>query len=796
MNYKVFFTRKRRVVLGVLTAIVGAALWLRLGALPEGLLEDPAPSTVVVDRRGVTLYEARAQDGTRGVALTPDTLPPHLVAATIAAEDRRFWSHPGVDPISVLRAVKANLAERSIVEGGSTVSQQVAKLLLNRRAPDRRRGWRAKVHEAMTALRLEHRFSKRELLTMYLNLAGYGNQISGAERASRAYFGSPSAMLTPAQAAFLAGLPQRPSGFNPYKSRAAALSRQQVVLRRMAAEGSITQAQLADARSEQLSFRSSASPFVAPHFVEMVLARERAAAAGPSRSGRIQTTLDGELQADVAGVIDSHRQALRVHGASNVAVVVLDNRTGEWLAWEGSGDYTDAAAGGTINGPLVPRQPGSALKPFTYALAFEDGFSPASVLADIPLSFPTAEPGIVYSPRNYDGRFRGPMLARSALAGSENVPAVSLASTVGVPALLRFLGRAGLGTFDKTAAHYGLGLTLGNAEVRLDELVAAYASFARGGEWIEPSYLTDAPERASRRLISHRTAFWITDILSDGEAREFAFGRGGSLEFPFPVAVKTGTSQAYRDNWTIGYSKHVTVGVWVGNFDRTPLRSSSGVTGAAPIFHGVMLAAERRASGDTTDFGAGPILSSGPDSTRREICALSGQPSNAWCPNRRHEWVATEAPGVQCSWHHQGDEGLLTILPAEYQGWSRGDVLRDDVRRAVRRGDVPRAGVPRAGVRGGDVRRADGRRATGLAITSPADGSTYLIDPTLRREFQALSLKAVTEAKGLIAWTIDGRAAGSSTRGASLEWPLAPGTHRIEARDAQGRTAAASITVR
>ena len=758
-------------------ALCVMALWLRLGSLPAGLLDDPAPSTMVVDRRGVALYEARAEDGTRGVALTHDTLPSNLVAATIAAEDRRFWSHPGIDPISILRALKTNLVERSIIEGGSTISQQVAKLLLNRRAPDRHRGWHAKVQEAVIALRLEHRYNKRELLTMYLNMAGYGNQISGVERASRAYFGSPSALLTPAQAAFLAGLPQRPSGFNPYKSRTAALSRQQLVLRRMHSEGSITAEQFSEARAEKLSFKPSASPFVAPHFVEMVLARDRA---GAARSERIETTLDAELQADVTGVIESHRNALRVHGAANVAVVVLDNRTGEWLAWEGSGNYSDASNGGTINGPLVPRQPGSALKPFTYALAFENGFSPASVLADVPLSFPTAEPGIVYSPRNYDGRFRGPMLARTALAGSENVPAVALASTVGVPALLRFLGRAGLGTFDKNAAHYGLGVTLGNAEVRLDELVVAYSAFARGGEWIEPSYLAGPSERVSRRLISDRTAFWITDILSDGEAREFAFGRGGSLEFPFPVAVKTGTSQAYRDNWTIGYSRHVTVGVWVGNFDRTPLRNSSGVTGAAPIFHGVMLAAERRTAGDTSDFGSATILSPVPTSSRQEICALSGLSANAWCPNRRHEWVPTEGSAVPCSWHHDSDEGLLTILPAEYQNWARAGVRSPEVRGAVRRAEV-RSAVPRAAV---------------LTIVNPADGATYSIDPTLRREFQTLSLKAVTDATGPITWSINGRSAGSSSRGASVDWPLVPGKHRIEARDASGRTATSHIVVR
>lgn len=766
-------------LLVVAAAVCAVALWLRLGPLPAALLDEPAPSTLVVDRRGVPLYEARASDGTRGVKVTAETLPPTLVSATLAAEDRRFWSHPGVDPISILRALKTNLAERRVVEGGSTISQQVAKLLLNRQNPGRHRGWTAKLREAVIALRLEHRIEKRELLAMYLNLAGYGNQISGIERASRAYFGTTSAMLTPAQSAFLAGLPQRPSGFNPYRHRAAAVSRQQVVLRRMHAGGMLNAEQLVEARAERLALRPAASPFVAPHFVEMVLA-----AAGASRAERIQTTLDAQLQEEIAGVIESHRAVLRQHGAGNVAVVVLDNATGEWLAWEGSGNYTDPGRGGTINGPVMPRQPGSALKPFTYAAAFEEGHSPASVLADIPLSFPTAEPGVVYSPRNYDGRYRGPMLARVALAGSENVPAVALASSVGIPKLLRLLGRTGITTLDKTAAHYGLGLTLGNAEVRLDELVAAYAAFARGGEWITPTYRPGV-ERTSRRIVSHRTAFWITDILADAQAREFAFGRGGSLEFPFPVAVKTGTSQAYRDNWTVGYSKHVTVGVWVGNFDRAPLRNSSGVTGAAPIFRGAMLAAERRATGGTGDFGAPVILAPGAESTRREICALSGLAANDWCPNRRQEWVGTESTLLPCSWHHLGQEGLLTLLPAEYQGWqgSGAAKVRDPAAARAGHGTVSSKVKPPA-------------TAASLTIASPPDGATYLIDPTLRREFQTLSMKAATAAAGKVGWTVDGRPAGSTSPGEGLEWPLTPGKHRIEARDGAGRTAAATITVR
>jgi penicillin-binding protein 1C len=753
-----------------------------MGALPPGLLDGDSSSTVVVDRRGVPLYEALSGDGTRSTALTADTLPPMLVTATIAAEDRRFWSHPGVDPIAMVRALKTNVAERSIVEGGSTISQQAAKLLLNRRSPGRTRGWRAKIQEAVIAVRLEHRFTKREILAMYLNLAGYGNQIAGAERASQAYFGKTVSMLTPAQAAFLAGLPQRPTRFNPWRSLDLALSRQRVVLRRMETAGTLTAAQASEARGEQLSLSPAKIPFGAPHFVEMVLA-----AAGDQRPARIETTLDASLQEDLQGVIESHRDDLRRHGAANVAVVVLDNATGGWLAWEGSGDYANAAGGGTINGATAPRQPGSALKPFTYALAFEQGFTPASVLADVPSSFPTAEDGVVYSPRNYDGRYRGPLLARAALAGSENVPAVALASEIGVPQLLRFLTRSGLTTFDKTAAHYGLGLTLGNAEVRLDELTAAYAAFARGGEWIEPTWLANARIGESRRLVSPRTAFWITDILSDAEAREYVFGRGGSLEFPFPVAVKTGTSQAYHDNWTIGYSRHVTVGVWVGNFDRTPLRNSSGVTGAAPIFHGVMLAAERRVGGDVAAPDGEALVARPESSVRQEICAMSGLAANAWCPTRRSEWTASEHTLMPCSWHHLSDEGLVTIWPAEFRAWAaRASAFAASPLRRDKPAPAP-ASAPR--------RVAPAPRHA-LSIVSPAAGATYLIDPTLRREFQTLALRAVSPSRSTIDWSVNGRRVGSADADRKVEWPLTPGRHEITARDEAGRTATTYVVVR
>jgi penicillin-binding protein 1C len=772
--------RRTKLLLALALSAFALTLWIRLGPIPPSLLgRTTTTSTLVVDRNGMPLYEARADDGTKTINLTAAALPPVLVAATIAAEDRRFWRHPGVDPIAMLRALKRDLVEWSFVEGGSTISQQVAKLLLNRESPGRRRGVAAKIREAVLALRIEHRCTKQEILTLYLNLAAYGNQIVGAERASRAYFGSTAAMLTPAQAAFLAGLPQRPSGFNPYRSFNAALSRQRVVLVRMERSGTLSASGLREAAAEQLTLRHEAAPFSAPHFVEMVLA-----ATGDRRPQRIQTTIDRELQADVHGIIDSQRPILSEHGAANVAVVVLDNQRGEWLAWEGSGDYFDTVHGGAINGPVVPRQPGSALKPFTYALAFENGFDPSSVLPDVPSHFPTAEPGVLYSPRNYDGRYRGPLLARPALAGSENVPAVALASEIGVPNLLRFLLRAGFSTFDKNASYYGLGVTLGNAEVRLDEMVTAYSAFARRGEWIASSFVVSPTPTERRAVMSPRTAFWITDILSDADAREYVFGRGGSLDFPFPVAAKTGTSQAYHDNWTIGYSRHVTVGVWVGNFDRKPLRNSSGVTGAGPIFHAVMLAAEKRAARQADDSGFDPFATVVDADARVqsiEICTLSGLPANPWCPTRRREWVAAEAHALPCSWHHLTDGGLLTVWPAQYRQWARDHGLDRDA-----------AASPEST----NTVITVASRSNEFRISSPPDGASYLIDPTLRREFQALPLRAVTSTPGPVEWSVDERSLGTNASDRPTSWPLVPGRHTFRARDVAGKTAEATIIVR
>jgi penicillin-binding protein 1C len=724
---------------GVLAAgLLVLTLWVRLGPIPT-ITPDTTPT--IVDRNGIVLYEPLSSAGTRNEWL--NDVPPSIANATIAAEDRRFEQHLGIDPIAIARAVVHDVVKLRAAEGGSTITQQVAKMLLGN--PPRTIA--AKVREAVIALRLEHRYTKRQILALYVNLAPYGEQTIGIARASRRYFACAPEELTIAQSAWLASLPQRPS--TPRR----ALARQRAVLTRMKKLGSIDAAEYRDARAERLSLDRGLQPTLAPHFVERVRA-----SLGPNAPRRIETTLDGNLQASVRGIIAAERGELLRHGAHSVAVAVLDNRTGEWLAWEGSGDYFGTNFGGAIDGVTTLRQPGSTLKPFTYALAFEQGFTPATVLADVPSHFPTAEGGVVYTPRNYDGGYRGPLRARLALAGSENVPAVALLSKVGPPSLLRLLRGAGFHDLTRTADYYGLGLTLGDAEVTLEQLVTAYATFGRGGLSVQPRMLRAAASKESpapaTRTVSTRTAFWITDILSDPKAREFIFGRGGNLDFPFPVAVKTGTSQAYHDNWTIGYTRAVTVGVWVGNFDRTALRNSSGVTGAGPVFHAVMLAAMRRAGGNEETT----IVDRPDDLEQQPICALSGLRPSTSCPSNETEWLPRDAAVEFCAWHHAS--GIS--WPSEYREWAAA--------RAPRPANGPRAIVA---------------RDTTFRITSPSNDTTYLVDPTLHREFQALHLRATHDAT----WIVDGKPA-------AREWPLRSGQHTIVATNARGERDRVYITVR
>ena len=784
----------RGVVLAVAVVIVLFALWIRLGPLPPGFL-DPAPhrSTLIVDRHGETLYESLSQTEQRSHWITAGQIPRNVEIATLAAEDHRFFRHPGVDPIALARALTHDVIAGSFVEGGSTITQQTVKqILIARGEIDQRRSVRAKLREMLLALRLEHRLDKREILALYLNLAPYGNQYVGIDRASRGYFGADPANLTHAQAALLAGLPRKPSALDPWRNREGAVARQKRVLRRMLETGSISAEQSKLAHDERLTFGRSARDSLAPHFVERVLEHPDAAALS-----RIETTLDLGLQREILGIISMHSRSLDRHGAHNLAIVVLDNASGDWLAWVGSRDYFDGRHGGAIDAVVAPRQPGSALKPFVYALAFDNGFDPSTVLPDVEMDFPTAEEGIRYKPRNYDGIYRGPLRARLALAGSENVPAVWLLSRLGAPTLLSALRASSFSTLDRDPDHYGLGLTLGDAEVRLDELTAAYAMLARGGDPLATQMTRGAVPAADRgdaaergtRTISARSAWWVTDILSDPLARQYVFGSGGPLDFPFEVAVKTGTSQSYRDNWTLGYTRSLTVGVWVGNLDRTPLRNSSGITGAAPIFHDVMLAAVRRRHGAVVPGDLLPIAERPGDLVRQEICALSGDQASSLCPIREKEWIASDTVRRVCSWHQE--QGV--VWPAEYRHWAmENQAVPGQASAPSSSGVSPRSQeeVPfPTAVPLGDDRP--------VRITNPGPDALYWIDPTLRPEFQTLALRAIVQEGGSrVSWFVDDRPIGTAPADSPLDWRLERGTHRLTAQDSAGNRDTVTIHVK
>jgi penicillin-binding protein 1C len=731
-----------------LVAVSSLGVYARLHSVAPLVASADADSTIVTDRHGVVLFESESPLG-RAYAMQPGAVPPLLRAATIAAEDRRFALHFGIDPFAIARASLRTI--RGEPQGGSTITQQTAKLLLQTRAGElRKRSLSNKFEETMLAFRLEAQRSKDEILALYLSLAPYGNRVTGAARAADFYFGAPPKELTAAQSALLASLPHRPSKYDPLRTDKAR-ARARSILGTMRDLRSIDEAAYRIAIQEKPSIRDPRRGSSAHHFVQLVLA-------GGQSGRRIRTSIDARLQSDVAGILESQRRTLERHGARNVAVAVLHNRTGEWLAWEGSGDYFDAA-GGAIDGVRALRQPGSTLKPFTYALAFENGFTPASVLPDVPLSFPTAVEGIVYTPRNYDSRSYGPVRARVALAASLNVPATWLLDRSGTGALLHKLRAAGLTTLDRSADHYGLGLTLGNAEVRLDELVNAYATFARGGIAIEPSKFPGRSARTQRRIFDPRAAFWVTDILADDSARSLTFGEGSVLELDFPVAVKTGTSQAYRDNWTVGYTSEVTVGVWVGNFDRRELRTSSGVTGAAPIFRAVMEAANERYPSTRN------LLSPTPDLVEVRICSLSGERATSRCPSEISEFLSSLTQASSCSWHAGG----AIVWPARYAAWARNEGLVND------------------------DSRVDRFAKNELVITSPPDGATYMLDPTLRMDYQKLKLSA--RSAGLVRWRIDGRPLAHARASTAVYWKPELGRHTIEA-ESNGRRTTATIDIR
>lgn len=638
-------------------------------------------TTRILDRQGNQLYEILDPNAGRRTYVPLDEISPFMVAAMIATEDSQFYQHAGFDPWAIVRAYTQNLQSGETVSGASTITQQIARNLLF--TPEERNQVSAlrKIREIMLAQEITRRYTKDEILELYLNQVYFGNLAYGVEAAAQTYFNVSASQLDLAQASFLAGLVQAPSVYDVFTNRDVTLQRQRQVLSLMVIaseeQGCIfvsnspnpvcvtpEEAGAAAAGITNYEFDEPKISIRFPHWVNYVrgLLEERFDPQTIYRSGfTVHTTIDPYLQERAQTIVREQIEALSEQRVGTGALIAIDPSTGEILAMIGSADYEDDSADGQINMAVRPRQPGSSIKPLTYTAAFEQGWTPSTLIWDVPSEFPPSgnpdDPRPPYEPVNYDERFHGPVRVRAALANSYNVPAVKTLDFVGIyddpetpqtDGLVPFAQRLGITTL--TRDDYGLSLTLGGGDVTLLELSSAYSAYANGGRRIPPVAITRIVDHTGETVFSYEPpageqvvrpehAFLITSILSDNDARTPAFGPNSALRLPFQAAAKTGTTNDIRDNWTLGYSPDLTVGVWVGNADYTPMQNTSGLTGAAPIWHDFMI--------DAVDY----VTNGQPSGFRRPsgiveqtICAVSGTVPSEWCPNQRIEFFAEDQP--------------------------------------------------------------------------------------------------------------------------------------------------------
>ncbi|MFZ5916939.1 MAG: penicillin-binding protein 1C [Chloroflexota bacterium] len=825
--------------LTILLSLVAATGWLWLmDGLPQP--QDPpryatAPSSQILDRHGRLLYEIVDPAWGRHVPVPLADLPPYLLQATVATEDANFYHHPGVDARAIVRAVWINLQGGEVLSGGSTITQQLARNRFFSPQERMERSLERKLRESILAWRLARAYSRDEILAMYLNETYYGNYAYGVEAAAQAYFGKHASEMDLAECALLAGLPQAPSVYNPLQDYQAARQRQQVVLGLMVKQGFIDQEEAKLAAAEPLHFASTPFPIQAPHFVmyiqgllETTLGRERLEQGGL----HIYTTLDLALQNTAESIIQRHlarladtRFSAQDRNVHNAALLALDPQTGQILAMVGSPDYFDAAIDGAVNATLALRQPGSSIKPITYATAFDpasaaargdEPLTAASMIADVDSTFLTRE-NRPYSPRNYDGLYHGPVLARQALASSLNIPAVKVLDRIGLAAMTAQARKLGITTFD-AIDRFGLALTLGGGEVHLMELTAAYAAFANGGLRIEPLAILSVQDASGEilwqqqggpheRALDERVAYLVTDILSDDWARALAFGEGSTLQLDRPAAVKTGTTSDWRDNWTVGYTPALVAGVWVGNADNSPMRGVSGISGAAPIWHDFMLAASKGAPARPFPQPDGLV--------QVEICPLSGMLAGPHCPHRQIElFIAGTEPDQTCDWHQvvridratglpataetpieRVVERVFTVLPPELAEWGREKGIETPPEGGLAQ---PAEGEPPAGKA---VWQFEAASDAPLVLVSPNAWTVYRISPRLPASEQRIVVEAQPGGSALsnpITLLVDGQPLATLNRPPYRAlWTLAPGEHTFQAvsQNAVGETVASTVVV-
>ncbi|MBC8234147.1 penicillin-binding protein 1C [bacterium] len=717
------------------------------------------------DRDGNLLQEVLSKDS-RSLHVSIDRVSSYFLKAIIASEDKNFYRHRGVDYLAILRAIYLNTKAKEIVSGASTITLQLARMI----NPDERTMIK-KIKEAYFAYRLEAGMDKRTILEEYINRIPIGGNLYGVESAAKAYFGLSASDLTLAQSTFLASIPNSPTQLNPYYNLEGIKKRQKYILERMCEQGLIPKERIERVLKENISLRPQEASFLAPHFVFHLMNNF------PDEAFEVKTTIDREMQKMVREQIRKVISHLKPLNVTNAAAILLDNHTGQVLAYVGSADYFDEKNEGQNDGVMASRQPGSTLKPFLYLLAMEEGFNPATIISDIPTHYRMLTG--IYSPKNYSEKFHGPVSLREALANSLNVPAARVIAKIGVEQFLARLKEYEFCSLDKDADFYGVGLALGGGEVTLYELARAYMCLARMGNFIPIKEIltvngiseTDSVSAGEKTISTPAMNYLIADILSDRFARAAEFGFNSILNLPFPCAVKTGTSFRFCDNWTVGYTKDYTLGVWVGNFNHSPMQKVSGVSGAGPLFTEIMMMLYGKKKW--------PAQFTMPEGlVKVPVCSLSGKRPNQNCPSIIEEIIPQrdlssyqkESCGVHICYAIDVRNGLLssdncsdehickevfTVLPTKYQKWAEDLGIK-----------TPPAPLQKKE----------------FAISNPKDGAIYHRFSNLLPEYQSIKFELKDSIEGDSAkWFMNDILLRTTHKEHSFLWQIKPGDYTLKA---------------
>jgi penicillin-binding protein 1C len=779
-RFRFYFRRWRYRLLGIAGIVVVGALSVWIGTVwHRARLIAPSPTLCLQDRHGRFLGETGADKDDASGYWPLEALPPRVVAATLSVEDRRFNRHPGVDFLAIGRAIMQNIRAGKRLSGASTLAMQVARM----QAPGAR-GYFQKATEALTALFLTWRYGREPILRHYLQIVPYGNRIHGISYAARRYFDKPVEDLSWAEIAFLAAIPQAPTRMNPFyvQGHQAAVQRGKRILDLLLADCQLSNEEYALACNQLQSIKIPSWGERPRNALHAILHLDRMLNAPQNRkalNGRfiVKTTLDLDVQEEVSWMTFKALETWRHEGAGNGAAIVIDKDTNEVLAWVGSGDYFDSDHAGSIDYAAVSRSPGSTLKPFIYALALDRGtITPATILDDLQ----RGAGGIT----NADDAFLGPLLPRMALANSRNVPAANLLNLLGVETGYDFLRDLGLHNGALPAAHYGLGLSIGGMPVTLEQLVRAYTVFSQEGRLGDLIWYEKQPCAESRQLLTEETARTIALILSDPLARLPSFARMGAMEYPFPVAAKTGTSSRFRDAWTVAFTTRYVIGVWFGDPDFRPMNRVTGYRSAAELAQKVLLRLHHDQRQGLMDLRFPPPRGFEPV----RLCALSGLLATPACDRVVEEWFRPGSRPVEyCKAHVllaiDRRDGLPATphTPSDYVEVRPFIDLPPQYAEWAATAGLPRLPQPRE--RKLMAESEASAQTVRITITAPENGLRLLHDPETPANNSTLALKAnVSMQVPQLLWYIDRQPFQLVEYPFSARWIAQPGEHIIQVR--------------